>query len=503
MARKKVETPKKAKNLPLAKFDIEWWPIERVIPYERNARIIPQRAVDKVAASLREFGWRQPIVVDPKGIIVVGHARRMGALKNGWPQVPVHVAKDLTAAQIKAYRLADNRTAMESMFDDEILRLEFADLKALDIDLSLTAFELPQINGILDGIAGSPNWAGMPECGASDMRPWKTISLHFQDESELEKASEVFGAKITKDTRYAWFTKRDPIAKLKVNESGETSNPMHPVYVISKGRWETRMTSKALESMSVPYRIVVEPQEYENYSAVIDPAKILTLPFSNLGQGSIPARNWVWEHSISEGATRHWILDDNIKAFFRLNENLKTPVGTGAVFAACEEFVDRYTNVAIAGMNYFMFASRKSFVPPITPNTRIYSCILIDNALPYRWRGRYNEDTDLSLRALKDGYCTVLFNAFLCEKAVTMTMKGGNTDELYKDDGRLKMAESLREQHPDVTKVTRKWGRWQHHVDYSPFKKNRFIPKPGFVEPTEANNYGMELEILDQVAVDA
>lgn len=85
----------------------------------------------------------------------------------------------------------------------------------------------------------------------------------------------------------------------------------------------------------------------------------------------------------------------------------------------------------------------------------------------------------------------------------TMTMKGGNTDELYKNDGRLKMAESLREQHPDVTKVTRKWGRWQHHVDYSPFKKNRFIPKPGFVEPTEANNYGMELEILDQVTVNA
>ena len=61
--------------------------------------------------------------------------------------------------------------------------------------------------------------------------------------------------------------------------------------------------------MGVPYRIVVEPQEFDNYAQYIDPSKILTLPFSNLGQGSIPARNWVWEHSIQEGHQRHWILD--------------------------------------------------------------------------------------------------------------------------------------------------------------------------------------------------
>ena len=504
MARKKVETPINPKSLPLAKFDVEWWPIERVIPYERNARIIPQKAVDKVAASLKEFGWRQPIVVDPQGIIVVGHARRMGALQNGWPQVPVHVAKDLTAAQIKAYRLADNRTAMESMFDDEILRLEFADLKALDIDLSLTAFELPQINGILDGIAGAPNWAGMPEFEQGDLMPEKSIKVHFATKADCAAFSKLVGQKITDETPSIWY----PEAEKSVNvakryASGETIDPRYPVYVISKGRWESRLTSKALESMSIPYRIVVEPQEYESYKAVIDPQKILTLPFSNLGQGSIPARNWVWEHSVSEGATRHWILDDNIRSFYRLHQNKKIRLADSAGFRAVEDFTDRYENVALSGFNYQWLAKQKQKIPPFVSNTRIYSSILIKNDLPYRWRGRYNEDTDLSLRALKDGYCTVQFNAFLADKMTTMVMKGGNTDELYKDDGRLKMAESLREQHPDVTKVTRKWGRWQHHVDYSPFKKNRFIPKPGFVEPTEANNYGMELEILDQVAVDA
>jgi len=98
-------------------------------------------------------------------------------------------------------------------------------------------------------------------------------------------------------------------------------NRKYPVYTISKGRWESRLTSKALEDLGVPYRIVVEPQEFEPYAAVIDPGKILVLPFSNLGQGSTPARNWVWEHAIGEGHARHWIMDDNIRKFYRFNHN--------------------------------------------------------------------------------------------------------------------------------------------------------------------------------------
>jgi hypothetical protein len=74
-----------------------------------------------------------------------------------------------------------------------------------------------------------------------------------------------------------------------------------------------------------------------------------------------------------------------------------------------------------------------------------------------------------------------------------MTMKGGNTDDLYKDDGRLLMAQSLQQQHPDVVKITRKWGRWQHKVDYRPFKANRLIKKEGIVIPDGVNNYGMVL----------
>lgn len=271
-------------------------------------------------------------------------------------------------------------------------------------------------------------------------------------------------------------------------------NPRYPVYIISKGRSESRLTARALDSMLVPYRIVIEPQEYDKYACVIDRSKILTLPFSNLGQGSIPSRNWVWEHSVLEGHKRHWILDDNIRYFHRLHRNTKYTMESGATFCCIEDFVDRYVNFALAGMQYSKFAPRKEKIRPFTLNHRIYSCILIKNDIPYRWRGKYNEDTDLSLRVLKDGWCTIYFNAFLADKETTMKMKGGNTDELYaKTNDRYEFAKSLKDQHPDVVEIVRKYGRWHHEVDYSPFKNNKPILKKGVEIPNTPNEYGMKL----------
>ena len=270
-------------------------------------------------------------------------------------------------------------------------------------------------------------------------------------------------------------------------------NPRWPVYIISKGRWESRLTSKALEKLNVPYHIVIEPQEYDNYAAVIDPKKIYVLPFSNLGLGSIPARNWVWEHSISIGAKRHWIMDDNIRDFGRLNRNRKFMVTSGTILRLAEDFVDRYENVKMAGFNYDYFCAEPQGYPPFYLNARIYSCILLSNDIPHRWRGRYNEDTDLSIRILDDKYCTILFNAFLAYKVPTLTMKGGNTDQLYAEDGRLKMSEHLVEQHPFITKTTWKFNRWQHQVDYSRFRGNQLIRKKGLVVPPGVNEHGMLL----------
>ncbi len=267
------------------------------------------------------------------------------------------------------------------------------------------------------------------------------------------------------------------------------------------------MTSKALDRINVPYRMIVEEHERDLYAAEVGEAKVMVLPkeyqqryetCDDLGdtksKGPGPARNYAWEYSMSEGHTWHWVMDDNIASFNRLNRNLMCKVTSGTIFKASEEFVQRYENLAIAGFNYDFFAKAKEPLPPFVMNTRIYSLLLIRNDIPYRWRGRYNEDTDLSLRALKDGYCTVQFNAFLQEKATTQTVKGGNTDEFYSKEGTMPKSEMIVRMHPDVARVVWRFNRWHHHVDYTPFKKNRLIRRSGITIPEGVNNYGMVLK---------
>jgi hypothetical protein len=267
----------------------------------------------------------------------------------------------------------------------------------------------------------------------------------------------------------------------------------YPIYVISKGRAKNCLTVRELKLMGVEFTLVVEPQEYELYKHLTE--NILVTPFSNLGNGSIPVRNFVWDHSIKNGHKKHWILDDNIEGFHRLNRNEKYKLLSSVFFTCMEDFTDRYINVALSGPNYYSFCKKDDKIPPYYLNTRVYSCILINNDLPFRWRGLYNEDTDLSLRALKDGHCTILFNAFLVGKVTTLRMKGGNTDEVYANtDNRKEFAESLQQQHPDVVKVTWKFNRWHHQVNYKPFKKNQLIKSSGVFYTHNVNEYGMQLK---------
>ena len=126
-------------------MQVELWDVSRPIPYARNARVIPQSAIDKVSASVKEFGWRVPIVVDEEGVILAGHTRLQAAQKLGLEKIPVHVAAGLSKAQRKAYRLADNRVSMESSFDNALLSIELGDLKLDGFDLDLTGFNTDEL----------------------------------------------------------------------------------------------------------------------------------------------------------------------------------------------------------------------------------------------------------------------------------------------------------------------------------------------------------------------
>src|SRR5437773_7007513 len=123
--------------------------IDEIRPYAHNPRI-NDHAVDVVAASIREFGFRQPIVVDEQGVIIVGHTRYKAALKLGLKKVPVHVATGLTPAQIKAYRIADNQTASLAQWDYDLLPLELAELQGMNFDLDLTGFSGEELLRLLE-----------------------------------------------------------------------------------------------------------------------------------------------------------------------------------------------------------------------------------------------------------------------------------------------------------------------------------------------------------------
>ncbi len=301
-------------------------------------------------------------------------------------------------------------------------------------------------------------------------------------------------------------------------------NPRFPLYIPTKGRSQYMITSKVLTELKVPHFLIVEPQQIPEYEEAIAKWSLLAtiVPLDmkykeqyelcdDLGltrsTGPGPARNAAWDHSIENGHEWHWVMDDNIQSFRRLNQNEKVKVSNGAVFRAMEDFVLRYKNVAMAGPNYYMFAPARVKMPPFILNTRIYSCNLIRNDVPQRWRGRYNEDTIISLDMLKAGWCTIQFNAFLQQKMPTQMIGGGNTQEFYHAEGKLKngaryadngtLAKSKMQVkvHPDVSRLVWKFGRWHHHVDYRPFRANKLVKKPDAEIPTGVNNYGMNLTV--------
>ena len=152
-------------------MQIATWPIGNPIPYARNARKIPASAIDKVAASIKEFGWRQPIVVDGEGVILAGHTRLLAAQKLGLQEVPVHIAENLTAAQAKAFRLMDNRSHQEAQWDEALLAPELEELQALAVDLSLTGFGEDELSKLLAESA-----PGLTDDDAVPEPPYKAVT---------------------------------------------------------------------------------------------------------------------------------------------------------------------------------------------------------------------------------------------------------------------------------------------------------------------------------------
>jgi len=249
---------------------------------------------------------------------------------------------------------------------------------------------------------------------------------------------------------------------------------MYPIYIISKGRYEKTLTADNFEQSGLDYLIAVEPQEYEQYCKKLGKHRVLKLPFSNLGLGSYPARNFCWEHAKAAGHKYHWLFDDNIQYWSKWINGKRKKIDN---ITPALQFVESYINknkITIGAFEEPNFVVR---IPkkPFKHNCHAYSAMLIKCDIPYRWRLKYNEDVDLCLQVLHNGGTTASCVYYMADKVSTAAkMKGGNQTELYqgnKAEKNLLKAKMLEAVWPQYAKTVIRFNRHHHLVDWKVFKK--------------------------------
>lgn len=328
----------------------------------------------------------------------------------------------------------------------------------------------------------------------------------------IEELEEIFSQKMSSKMKSVRFPKRESKNRYLRVIGGD--NPKYPIYVVSRGRYDEirAKTVKELNMMNVPHFVVVEPDEYDLYKNSFDSlgytySEILKLDMSykdnydtlddrgdSIGKGPGGARNFCWDDSIRRGFSHHWVLDDNIEWFRYFTDNFQRKMRTAVCFKASEDFFTRFKNVAMGSLQYTFFLDSKAKAYPFVMNTRMYSIIFIRNDIPYRWRGRYNEDTILSLDCLSNGLCTIQICAFSADKITTQRVKGGNTDMFYSIEGTDNKSQMLVDVYPQFAQKVFKYNRIHHYVDYSAFNM-QLEYRDDFTTDNldKVNNYGMRL----------
>lgn len=354
-------------------------------------------------------------------------------------------------------------------------------------------------------------WIGMPRFVNNDVEYVATVKFTTKNLS-VEELEKIFSRKITHKTKSLRYPKTDIFVNRYLRVIGG-DNPSYPVYVVSRGRYKETLakTVRALNRMNVPHFVVVEPDEVDLYKESFNNlgytySTILELDMSykdnydtlddrgdTIGKGPGGARNFCWDDSIKRGFSYHWVLDDNIEWFRYFTDNLQRKTLSGVCFKVAEDFVTRFKNVAMGSLCYTMFLDARSKAYPYIKNTRMYSIILIRNDIPYRWRGRYNEDTIISLDCLSDGWCTVQMCAVTADKLATQLI-GGNSDMFYFKEGTDNKSQMLVDVYPQYAQKIFKFNRIHHYVDYSIFN-GRLEYKDDFdvSKLPMVDNYGMRM----------
>jgi hypothetical protein len=206
-------SPMKRNAATTAEVQIEQWPIDRLLPYARNPRK-NDHVVEQMAASIKEFGFKIPILARSDGTVVDGHLRLKAAQLLTLASVPVILCDEWTDAQVKAFRLLVNRSVTWADWDHDLLTLELEDLKIFDFDLDLTGFSSVELLNLVGDSPTAPdgtdgNWRGMPDFHQDDLTSYQSILVHFPDEESRIKFAELVGQSLTEKTRSIWYPKAE------------------------------------------------------------------------------------------------------------------------------------------------------------------------------------------------------------------------------------------------------------------------------------------------------
>lgn len=333
-----------------------------------------------------------------------------------------------------------------------------------------------------------------------------------QNIGELGRIFTVFKHLALEDNPDAWMSNKSihykynlqHIKKIKVNyhlPSVKIQNK-YPIYVLSLGRYSDLSfpdaTCMTLEEMGLEYTLVLMTREVENYRETLKRynckycVNIIHLE-DNHGLGGTPQRNLAWDDSKKRGFSKHWILDDNIHGYFWFNRRQKIQIKSGVVFRNVEDFVDNLNEkVGLAAHAYRYDTRGTEMRNPIIVNGKTFSSILVNHNLldkcKIKWRLKYNEDIDLGLQVLSNGFMTIGYETFLSGKKATKdNREGGNRDIYlqYKQEGFVRKLECLQNEWGHIPNLigetTKKLGkedeRVHHLIDWDRFKPKTLTNK--------------------------
>lgn len=187
------------------KLKIVYRPLKDLIPYARNSRTHSEAQLSQIAASIKEFGFTQPILLDGENGIIAGHGRWQAAVKLAMHDVPTIDLSHLTETQKKAYVIADNKLALNAGWDNEMLELELSELQDV-MDLGITGFSPYEINALFDE-KNDPDeeWKGMPEFDQKDKTSHRSVIVHFESDDDVTEFFSIIGQGHTDKTKSIWY----------------------------------------------------------------------------------------------------------------------------------------------------------------------------------------------------------------------------------------------------------------------------------------------------------